>query len=105
MNLADELGVVIANELKMDGEINRERLCKNLLVVMDRYREHVDGLAAQLHRLVGEETALTIPLADGCVAKVRFSQAVTHKNMITFAKIFNAIAENYAAPSDTEEQP
>lgn len=99
MSIEQDMAATI--QLYMDaGPIDPAALAKKLNHIALQYKDAADKLAAQLSKLVGDETALTIPLSNGCTAKVRFSAEVTHETMQAFAKVFQAIADNYVVPEE-----
>lgn len=105
MTLTDEIIAAIRFEMRAGDagdSFDAERLGKSICGIMDRHKAVVDSLAAQFHKLMSDETALTIQLSDGCVAKVKFSAPVTHSHMVAFAKIFQSIVDNYVV-TDKEQ--
>lgn len=99
--LADEVAMAIDIEMQSDGdEIDADRLKENLLKIMAKQSAFLEASARQLSSLIGEYSQLTIPLSDGCVARVKFSLPITRKHMIAFSKTFAAIAENYVVDED-----
>ncbi len=77
------------------GQLDRQQLLAGVQIILERYRTDVDNALRQLHPLIRAESSLTIPLSDGCVARVNFSGEVNQENMAAFAIIFQSIAENY----------
>jgi hypothetical protein len=80
------------------GQLDADRLKLEMRKVLADNRVVIDNLVIQLRALIGTESTLTIPVADGCVAKVSFTAPLTRENLAAFCKIFQSIADNFFTP-------
>jgi hypothetical protein len=86
----------------LGGIENRDAIVAAIYKLLEVRVEAASNLAAQLSKLVSQESALTIPLADGTTAKVHFSQHPTRATLEAFSKIFQSIAENYVVSEESK---
>jgi hypothetical protein len=87
-------------EISEDGPDDRDQLVRSIWALVEPAINATEDLARQLHKMLGDECALTIPLSDGTVAKVKFSQPPTLPTLSAFAKIFQSIVDNYAVTDE-----
>lgn len=81
-----------------NGDLDADLLKVGMRAILENNKSLIDKLLVQLRALIGEESTLTIPVSDGCVAKVHFTAPVTKENLSAFCKIFQSIADNFFMP-------
>lgn len=94
MTFKEQIEAAIGLELAAES-VDRERLTQNLLAIVEQAHKLADELCRDLNGLIGRESALTVPLADGCTVKVRFSGQITKQSLTSFVNVFKSIADNY----------
>lgn len=77
-----------------------ESLKKDILALIEFVTANTTQLTFQLSKLLSSETTLTIPIGDGCVAKVNFTGTLSKERMKSFSNVFTVIADEYRKEDD-----